>query len=67
MSAIAARIFLRWLSGFLVAKGLFAPDDAIMFTADPEIERLIVAGLGAAAGAVAELWHWLARKYGWSL
>lgn len=66
MIGIATRIFLRWLAGFLVAKGLFAPDDAQMLTADPELERTIVAGLGLAAGAVAEGWFYLAKRFGWN-
>lgn len=65
MSPVIARIALRWLAGFLVAKGLFAPDDATMFTADPEIERLVVSGLGALAGGAAEGWYWLAKRLGW--
>ena len=66
MSAVFVRIFLRWVAGFLVAKGLFAPDDAQMFTADPEIERLLLAGIGAVAGFIAEAWYFIAKRLGWS-
>lgn len=65
MSPVIARIVLRWVAGFLIAKGLFAPDDAQMFTADPEIERLVISGAGALAGAAAEGWYWLAKRLGW--
>lgn len=66
MSAVLVRIGLRWLAGALITKGLVAPDDAQMFTADPEIERLLVTGLGVVAGSIAEGWYVLARRFGWS-
>lgn len=64
--SVFIRILLRWVAGFLIAKGIFAPDDAQIFTADPEIERLLVTGLGSLAGAVAEGWYALARRWGWA-
>ena len=66
MIGVFVRIFLRWFAGFLVAKGLFAPDDATIITSDPEIERLIVSGIGTAVGAGTELWYWAAKRYGWA-
>ena len=31
------RIALRYISGVLIAKGIFAPDDAHLLTGDPEL------------------------------
>lgn len=59
MTALApfVRIGLRYLAAFLVAKGLFQPEDAAAFV-DPEMVGAIVAVLN-------EAWYAAARKWGW--
>lgn len=64
--AVLARILLRYLAGFLVFKGLFAPDMGNVLATDPDILAWTQLGLGFAASGVAEAWYWLARKFGWS-
>lgn len=58
MIAPFIRIGLRYLSGFLIAKGLADAHIAGEFTS-PEL-------VGALVGIVNETWYYLARKYGWS-
>ena len=53
-----ARIILRYVSGFLVAKGLLASD----LSADPDL----VLYLGLGIGAAVEFAYSLARKRGWA-
>lgn len=65
MTALFARIALRYLAGFLIARGLLGADDAATFTNDPDIQMAIEVGLGAAIASATETWHWLARKFGW--
>jgi hypothetical protein len=64
MTAPFIRIFLRYLSGVLVAKGLFSSDDATVFS-DPDLVSAIEAGIGFAIGAMTEYYYYLARKFGW--
>lgn len=64
--SVFVRIFLRWLAGFLIAKGIFSESDASMIATDPELAAMIEVGLGMALGAISEAWYFLARKFGWS-
>lgn len=59
MTALApfVRIALRYLSGYLIARGLLDPAAASDFV-DPEI-------VGAVVGAINEAWYLAARKFGW--
>ena len=38
---VFVRIFLRWLAGFLIAKGIFSESDASMIANDPELAAMI--------------------------
>jgi hypothetical protein len=62
MTSVIIRIGLRYGAAFLVARGLLSPDDGATLATDPDVQ--LVAGM--AAGAVAEGWYFLARKFGWS-
>jgi preprotein translocase subunit Sec61beta len=62
MSAIIARIALRYLSGALVAAGLLDEDIAQMLQVDPDV----LTAVGLAIGAATEFAYGLARKYGWA-
>ena len=60
------RILLRYGSGLLIAKGLLDADTGNMLVNDPEVARMLELALGAAMGAVSEVYYFLARRYGWS-
>jgi hypothetical protein len=57
------RILLRWLGGFLIAKGLASSPDA--FT-DPDLVTVICFAVAGICGLVSEGWWALARRRGWS-
>lgn len=59
MTAIApfVRILLRYVSGYLIARGLLDPAAASDFV-DPEL-------VGAIVMAVNEAWYFAARRFGW--
>jgi len=65
MTGLIVRILLRYLAGVLVARGLFGADDAAAIVADPDLALWLEAGAGAAIAAIAEGWHYLARRFGW--
>lgn len=54
------RILLRYLSGFLIAKGWLGPEYDL--SADPDV----VMAVGLAIGAATEAAYVLARKLGWA-
>lgn len=58
------RIFLRYLSGVLVAKGLFGAEDAQVLQ-DPELEASIATWLGLLMSGVTEYYYALAKRFGW--
>lgn len=60
MTAVLARILLRYLSGFLIAAGWLAP--AYDMSLDPDLVMLT----GVALGAIAEVAYAMARKHGWA-
>jgi hypothetical protein len=66
MTGVAVRIFLRYLAGVLVARGLLNPDDGLVFASDPDLAALIEAGAGFVIGASVESWYALAKRFGWS-
>lgn len=57
------RILLRWLGGFLIAKGLASSADA--FT-DPDLVTVVCYVLAGVCGLISEGWWALARRYHWS-
>lgn len=57
------RIPLRWLGGFLIAKGIASSPDA--FT-DPDPVTVICYVLTAVCGLISEGWWALARRHHWS-
>lgn len=66
MTSVFIRIALRYGAGILVARGLLGSGDAAAFSADPDIQMAIEAGLGLAAAAISEGWYWLAHRFGWA-
>ena len=59
MTSIApfVRILLRYLSGVLIARGMFSQEDAGLFM-DPEL-------IGILVGMLNEAWYMAARRFGW--
>lgn len=66
MSAVLVRIFLRYLAGALVAKGMVSPDLGNYVFADPEIASWVEVGAGIALGGAVEGFYSLAKRFGWS-
>ena len=60
MTAPLIRIFLRYLSRFLIAKGILGAEYDL--SADPELVTVI----GIAIGAVTEACYVAARRLGWA-
>ena len=63
--SVATQGIFDILVAVLVARGLLGADDASAFSADPDIQMALEAGLGLAIAATAEWWHLLARRFGW--
>jgi hypothetical protein len=61
MIGVLTRIFLRYASGLLVARGLLGADDASMLASDPDISMLIETGLGLAVAGATEVWWWITK------
>ena len=59
MNSMIVRILLRYLAGFLVAKGLFSADDSLTIINDPDIQMLLEIGLGMGISSISEIWFWL--------
>lgn len=62
MTSVLIRIGLRYGAAYLVARGLLSPEDGATLATDPDVQMLV----GAAMGAAAEGWYYLARRFGWS-
>jgi uncharacterized membrane protein (DUF441 family) len=60
MTAVFARIILRYGAGYLAAKGLGD------LSTDPDVATALTLGLGVAAAVVSEAWYVLAHKFGWA-
>jgi len=63
MIAVLARVLARYLAGALVLAGLLPQALADQIAIDPDIALL----LGVSLGLLAEGFHALARRQGWSL
>jgi hypothetical protein len=62
---VLIRIALRYLAGFLVAKGFLLPDLGDTLQNDPQVLAGIQIAAGFLIGAISEGWYWLAKKLGW--
>ncbi|QAZ46751.1 hypothetical protein [Mesorhizobium sp. Pch-S] len=62
MAAVLIRIGLRYGAGYLIARGLLSDDAGNTLATDPDVQLAI----GAALGAAAEGWYFIARKLGWA-
>ncbi len=66
MTAPVVRIFLRYLAGLLVMKGLISTSMGTELASDPDLMAVLELLVGTAAGVVAEWWYVLARRFGWA-
>lgn len=60
---VFARILLRVVAGFMIARGL--PADLVDIMDEPDIAIGVEAALGAALWAVTEGFYWAAKRFGW--
>lgn len=66
MTAPLIRIFLRYLAGILVARGLLTAETGGILSADPDVYAVVETAAGLAIAAATEGYYYLARKWGWS-
>lgn len=66
MTAVLARIILRYLAGALVAKGLMSIDDVSTALTDPDVTALTEMAIGAGLAVATETAYALAKRLGWS-
>jgi hypothetical protein len=59
------RIALRYLAGYLIARGWLAQDDTGIFD-DPDLVAAISYGGAALCALASEFWYALAKKWGWA-
>lgn len=62
MTAVIARIALRYAAGALIAKGVLDPGTGDTIINDPDLQILAGAGIGV----ISEGWYVIARKLGWA-
>jgi hypothetical protein len=65
MTAVVVRIALRYIAGFLVAKGLVTTDLGAGLASDPDVLNVMTILAGFVLGGIAEGFYWLARRFGW--
>ncbi|MBW3099274.1 hypothetical protein [Pseudohoeflea coraliihabitans] len=66
MTGVFARIILRVVAGFLIAKGWFAPKEIEWITTDPDVLTIVNIGVGAAIWAATEFYYCLAKRFRWA-
>lgn len=66
MIALAVRIFLRYLAGYLVLHGFISDGDGSMLASDPDVAVVLEMALGAGIGLSVEAWTMFARRMGWA-
>lgn len=66
MTAVVARIILRYAAGALVIKGLLPEETGTQIASDADILGILEMGLGLGIGVATEVWYYFARKFGWS-
>lgn len=66
MAALASRIFLVWISGFLMSSGWINDELQQLLTGDPAIADAVQVGLSAVAMGVWGLAWKLAKRWGWA-
>ena len=59
------RIGLRYLGGYLAARGFLAQTDTGIFD-DPDLVAAISYGGAALCALASEVWYWAAKRFGWS-
>lgn len=58
------RIILRYTSGALVAWGIVSPETSAVLVADPDMQAVLLMGVGAALAAATEALYARARRNG---
>lgn len=65
MTALIVRLVLRYLSGALLALGIFTNEDILYFMDQPEVTEYATIAVAALLGFIAEYWYILAKRCGW--
>ncbi len=65
MSGVFIRIALRYVVGFLIAKGILSVGFEDV-ASDPDVVDMVTAGIAVVVGLAVEGWYYLARRFGWS-
>lgn len=66
MTAVWARIIMRYLSGALVSAGFISADFGAQLATDAELHGVLVMALGAVLSVIAEWAYRLAKRFGWA-
>ncbi|WP_042776636.1 hypothetical protein [Sinorhizobium fredii] len=66
MTAVLARIALRYGAGILVAKGILAPELGADLASDPDVLQAVQIGAGILAATISEAWFFFAKRLGWA-
>ena len=64
LAPVLMRIALRYLAGALVAWGLVSPETGAVIVADPDLQALLLIGVGGLLGAATEALYARARRSG---
>ena len=64
LAPVVTRIVLRYLSGALVAWGLVSPETGAVIVADPDLQAVLLMGIGGALAAATEAFYARARRSG---
>lgn len=66
MTSVLIRIALRYFAAALVAKGVFSPEIGGVISSDPDLSMMAEIAAGAFIGLSAEVWYYLASRFGWA-
>jgi hypothetical protein len=66
MTAVVARIALRYIAGVLVGYGYLSSDLGSMLGDDPDVAGVVEMALGVVISAATELGYYAAKRYGWT-
>ncbi|OWV77221.1 hypothetical protein ATY76_04590 [Rhizobium sp. R339] len=66
MTSVIIRIALRYFAAVLVAKGIFSPEMGGLISSDPDLAMMVEISAGAFIGLSAEVWYYLANRFGWA-
>lgn len=63
---VFVRIFLRYLAGALVVKGILDADLGNELATDPDVIAFVQMAVGAVVAFATERWYAIAKRMGWN-